>query len=114
MDKIKEYFAAKRLSNSVLGSLVNPRWVKMKMDNPDMEDDDKKHFRIGSALDCILTGNGIFEEEFLVVDASKPFGFMGKFIEALPSGITPEAPIEMYREAYDKAGYKMKIDRVID
>jgi len=44
LDKIKKYFAAKRLSNSILGSLVNPRWVKMKMDNPDMEDDDKKHF----------------------------------------------------------------------
>jgi len=114
LDKIKEYFAAKRLSNSILGSLVNPRWVKMKMDNPDMEDDDKKHFRIGSALDCILTGNGVFEDEFLVVDASKPFGFMGKFVESLPAGITPEASVDMYKEAYDKAGYKMKIDRVID
>ena len=44
MDKIKEYFASKRISNSLLGALSNPRWVKMKMDNPDAEDEDKKTF----------------------------------------------------------------------
>jgi len=114
MDKIKEYFASKRISNSLLGALSNPRWVKMKMDNPDAEDEDKKHFRVGSALDCLLTSNGVFDDEFTVVDVVRPYGYMAKFVECLPSELTPESPIDHYREAYDKAGYKMKIERVID
>lgn len=114
MDKIKEYFASKRISNSLLGALSNPRWVKMKMDNPDAEDEDKKHFRVGSALDCLLTSNGVFDDEFTVVDVVRPYGYMAKFVECLPSELTPESPIDHYREAYDKAGYKMKIERVVD
>lgn len=84
------------------------------MDNPDMEDDDKKFFRIGSALDCLLTDPDRWIFDFIVVDANRPYGFMGKFIENLPIGLTTDSPKEMYQEAYDSAGYKMSIDKVID
>lgn len=114
MDKIKQYFQTKALSNSFLGSLWNPRWVKIKLDNPDMEDEDKKYFRIGSALDCILTDPERWDEEFAVVDANKPYGLMGKFIENLPMDISVDSSVEKYQEAYDKAGYKMNINKVIE
>ena len=114
MDKIKQYFQTKAISNSFLGTIYNPRWVKLKMDNPDMEDEDTKYFRIGSALDCLLTDPDRWEQDFLVVDATRPFGFMGKFIDVLPAGLEISSPIEMYQEAYDKAGYKMSISRVVE
>lgn len=114
MNKIKEYFASKRVSNSLLGTLTNPKWVKFKMDNPDLEDDDKKHFRIGSGLDCRLTNGAEFDNEFMVIDVSKPYGYMGKFIDYLPASLTPDSSFDLYKEAYDKAGYKMKIDKVVD
>ncbi len=114
MNKIQEYFSSKRISNSLLGSLQNPRQVKMKMDHPEMEDDDKKHFRVGSALDCKLTDADSFDETFHVVDTIRPFGYMGKFVESLPASLTPGADIDLYRDAYEAAGYKMRIERVVD
>jgi len=84
------------------------------MDNPDMENEETKFFRIGSALDCLLTSPERWEEDFIVVDAIRPYGFMGKFIDNLPSNLTMDSPVEMYQEAYDKAGYKMNIYKVIE
>jgi hypothetical protein len=40
--------------------------------NPESEDDDKAHFRIGSALDCLVTMPEHFQEEFLIVDVNRP------------------------------------------
>lgn len=54
-EKIKQYFATKAISNSLLTALQNPRYMKMKLENPDMEEGDKPFFRIGSAVDCLLT-----------------------------------------------------------
>lgn len=82
------------------------------MDNPDVEDEEKKHFRVGSALDTLLTDNEEFHNEFKIVSAVRPFGLMGKFVENLPYNLTQNAPEEQYQEAYDKSGYKMRIDRV--
>ena len=73
------------------------------MDNPDIEDEDKRFFRIGSALDCLLTSPERWEEDFAVVDAVKPWGLMGKFIDSLPMGLTIFSPTESYQEAYDKS-----------
>lgn len=79
-----------------------------------MEDDDKKFFRIGSALDCLLTDPGRWEQDFIVVDATRPYGFMGKFIENLPIGLTTTSEFSMYQQAYEAAGYKMALEKVVD
>lgn len=39
---------------------------------------------------------------------------MTKFVDNLPDGLTVESSLELYQNAYDKSGYKMKIDRVIN
>lgn len=83
------------------------------MENPEIEDDDKKYFRIGSALDCLLTSPERWELDFKVVDAVKPWGLMGKFIDNLPPGLSILSPNALYQEAYDKSGYKMSLDKVI-
>lgn len=114
MDKIKTYFTTKAISNSLLGALFNPKWIKFRMDNPDTEDEEKSYFRIGSALDCLLTSPERWNEDFVVVDVSKPYGLMGKFIDNLPSGLTSMSDLLLYQEAYDKAGYKMSLDKVVD
>lgn len=113
-DKVNNYFKSKRVSNSLLKALSNPRWVKIKMDNPDQEDEDKRHFRLGSALDCILTDPDRFDDNFFVIDVVRPTGYMGKFIQNLPAGLAPQSPEELYQEAYDKAGYKQKLSTVIN
>lgn len=113
MDKIKEYFKSNAISNSLLGLMNNPRWVKLKRDNPEIEDDDKAYFRIGAALDCLLTSPERWEEDFLVIDANRPYGLLGKFIEKLPSGLTVNSPLELYMEAYRDSGYKMWPDKVV-
>lgn len=115
MNKIEQYFNTKAISNSLLGAVTNPRWLKIKMDTPDTEDEDKVHFRIGSALDCQLTSPELWEEQFLVIDATRPMGFMGKFIDNLPPGLDPLLDdVDKYKEAYDVAGYKMSISKVIE
>jgi len=84
------------------------------MDNPDSEDDDKKHYRIGAALDCLLTSKERWNEDFEVVDVSRPFGLMGKFIDNLPKNLTLLSDESEYREAWDKSGYKMKLSKIIE
>lgn len=79
-----------------------------------MENEETKFFRIGSALDCQLTSPERWDKDFIVVDAIRPYGFMGKFVDNLPANLTPESPVEMYQEAYDEAGYKMSISKVIE
>lgn len=113
MDKIKEYFDSPRLSNSLLKKLRNPRILKLQKENPEIEDSDKAHFRIGAAVDCLLTSPERFEQDFKVVWASRPYGLMGKFVSNLPPGIDQHSPQEMYEEAYVKAGYKMGIGWVV-
>ena len=114
MDKLKEYFTTKAVSNSMLGALYNPKWVKFKMENPDSEDDDKKFFRIGAGLDCLLTSPQRWDQDFQVIDAVRPFGLMGKFIDNLPKDINILSDESEYREAWDKSGYKMKLSKIIE
>lgn len=50
----------------------------------------------------------------MVVDAYKPYGLLGKFVDHLPDGLSKDDPEERYLEAYQKSGYRMKIQTVID
>ena len=84
MNELKEYISAKALSNSTLGLMLNPRWVKMKLENPEIEDNDTTYFRTGSALDCLLTSPERWDDDFKVIDVNRPWGLMGKFIDNLP------------------------------
>jgi len=113
MDKIKEYFASPRVSNSILGMMQNPRLLKLKKENPKLEDEDKKHFRVGSAVDCLLTSAERFDYDFKVMDINRPYGLMGQFVQNLPPGLDYNSPVEMYEEAFVKAGYRMNIQWVI-
>lgn len=112
-DRIKEYYSDPSISNSLLGLMSNPRWVKLKMENPEIEDNDKSFFRIGSALDCLLTDPDRWDTDFIVVNANKPYGLLGKFIDYLPVGLESTSHRVLYQEAYDNSGYKMAIDKVI-
>lgn len=38
---------------------------------------------------------------------------MGKFVETLPAGLTPQSDYDLYTEAYYAAGYKMRMETVI-
>ncbi len=110
----KNYFDIKALSNSLLGLMNTPRLFKLKMDNPDMEDDDKAHYRIGSALDCLQTTPDEWESKFAIVDVTRPAGLMGKFIDELPDEISFDfSETKDYETAYVKAGYKANINSII-
>lgn len=55
-EQIVSYYKSTRLSNSLLKSTQNPRLLKLKRENPELfENDDSTAFRIGSAVDCLLT-----------------------------------------------------------
>lgn len=112
-EEIREYFKSPRLNASRLKGLDNPKMIKFRADNPDTEDEDKRHFRIGSAIDCLLTTPALFNEEFIVMYQNRPTGFMGVFIDSLPLDLTEESELDRYQEAYEKAGYKMSIDSVV-
>ena len=107
--RVNDYFNSTALNSHKLSMVTYPKALYKYIYNPDIEDDDKKHFRIGSALDSILTDPERFPEEFCVSYESRPGGLMGVFIDKLPSNLTEESDIELYREAYTKAGYKAKI-----
>lgn len=88
---------------------MNPRYMKMIMDGK-VEDPYKKHFVVGSALDCLLTSPERWEDDFEVIEATLPTGNLGKFVHALPEGLTIFSPLEDYLEAYEASGYKRGID----
>lgn len=94
--------------------LHNPFWVKYKLDNPDAEDDEAKHYRVGSALDCLLTDNDNFDDQFEVIDATRPYGLMAKFVDHLPKGLHPDSPLLSYVMAYEASGYKTKLEKIIE
>ena len=111
---MNEYFQKKAISNSFLGMLSNPKWVKMKADNPELEDEETSYFRIGSAIDCLLTSKERWETDFIVIKVNRPYGFMAKFIDLLPPGLTPMSLDSYYKIAYDQSGYKMRLEKVIE
>lgn len=112
MNKIKEYFESKRVSNSLLGALNNPRYIWLRQQGL-IEDSDKPFFRIGSGIDCLLTDPERWNEEFVVSEGNRPGGLMGKFVDTLPRYITKNSDEEDYRVAYNAAGYKASITNII-
>lgn len=109
----QEYFDAPGLNASTLKQLHNPKWIKWRKQNPETEDDDKTHFRIGSAIDCLLTRPEDYKAEFSVTYKERPGGLMGVFIDYLPLDLTEESHGDEYMVAYEKAGYKMALPTVI-
>lgn len=83
------------------------------MDNPEIKEDTPS-LRIGSALDCLLTSPYRWEQDFVVSNANKPYGFMGKFVDELPSGLDENSDPSLYETAYWKSGYKMPLKWVIN
>lgn len=65
-------------------------------------------------MDCLLTSPERWEYDFVSIDAKRPYGLLGKFIDKLPTGLTVESDISNYEEAYTDSGYKMWIDKVVD
>ena len=109
----KNYYKIKRLSNSFLSLIQNPVLFKMKLDGQEPPFENKDFFRIGSAIDCKLTSPETFEAEFQIINANKPYGLLGKFIDALPLNLGPSSPIELYQGAHALAEYKISVDRVV-
>lgn len=95
--------------------MQSPRLTWLKLTQPELfEDEEKVYFRIGSALDCLLTSPERWDDDFVVGDVYKPYGLMLKFIVNLPSGLNEESPLELFQEAYDKAGYKKSLSWVVE
>lgn len=114
MNPIKTYYQSSAINNSLLGALQNPYYVKLRREGKIKEDKDAEHFRIGGALDCLLTDPLNFKNEFTIVDFNRPTGKMLKFISSLPPGISNDSPLDDYAEAYKEAAYKTKIERVVE
>lgn len=114
MNKVKEYYAAKRVSNSLLKVIDhNPKLFWLKTQGL-VEDEDSTYLRMGSAVDCLLTQPDKWEEEFYVMEHDRPQGLMGKFVESLPLGLSIASLHDSYQEAYEASGYKVPIERVIN
>jgi PDDEXK-like domain of unknown function (DUF3799) len=128
-NRAETYFREKAINNSLLSQAFNPYWIRWKLDNPDADREEFRYFRIGSAVDCLLTDADRFNELFFVFTQSKPSGLAGKFIDNLPLFALNEEnePIygaegdlisfnrdySLYQEAYNKAGYRIPIRTVI-
>lgn len=94
-----------------------------------MDKEEFRHFRVGKAIDTLLTDKHQFDKLFFIFTQSKPSGLAGKFIDNLPLFALNEEnePIygsegtlvsfnrdtSLYEEAYNKAGYKIPIRTVI-
>jgi len=113
ISSIQEYYATKRMSNSLLGLIQYPAAFKARLDGEAPPDDEAAHLRIGSALDCLLTSPDRWYKDFKVADANRPYGAMGVFTNALPCGLTPSSPESDYMQAYELAEYKLGMPTVI-
>lgn len=61
--------------------LIHPRMYMSK--GPVIEEDEKIHFVIGNAVDCLITEPDKFEEQFYVLSAKAPSGQIKQFIDAM-------------------------------
>ena len=109
-----------RISISGLNLLAwNPIDYKRRIEDP--EQIDVRHFRIGSAVDYILTGSESFYNRYRLVNHTRPAGMMGDFVDHLlelvkdkNSTNIPVADWEiMLLDAHVRAGYKTKAETVI-
>ena len=112
-DHIDSYFRSKRVNVSTLKRLDNPKWIKWKLDNPKAEDEEKRHFRIGGAIDTLLTSPERFNDEYVVLYQNRPTGKMGIFIDNLPLDLVEDSPLEAFQGAYDAAEYRVKLPVIV-
>lgn len=113
IEEIRRYFSTPRISSSLLSALQNPKYLWLK-ERGLVEDEEKVFFKIGSALDCLLTSPDRWDTDFMVATANRPTGLLGKFVSVLPLGLTRESPVEEYLGAYEYAGYRRPIEWVIE
>ena len=113
MNKIRQYFNSPALNSSKLKIVNNPKKL-FKADNGFVDDEETRALRVGSAVDCLLTDPDRWDDEFVVLSMNRPTGLMEKFINHLPKGINITSTQEEYEIAYNKSGYKIPIERVID
>lgn len=114
--RVIDYFNSSAINNSLLNLCFNPKWLEFKLNNQDLEDVEKQHFRVGQAIDELLTNPNVFNNHFYVWTHSRPGGLMARFIEALPSDlfILDEQEQQMaYDLAYQTSGYKKSKSSVI-
>lgn len=110
MDKIKTYYESRRISNSLLTRVANPKLFQKLKD----VSEETPALRIGSALDCLLTDPDRWDSEFIVLDIEQPTGKIGKFVSSLPPGITKQSPLEDFQAAYEIADYNRSLEWVVD
>ena len=112
MKRVTEYFKNPSVSQSKLTDLsIDPRRLDP---NRIKSDPGKTHFRTGSALDVLITGDmQEFQKEFYVMVTASPTGQMLDFVEAClgyctDSGRTlvKDIPVGIFQNAYDDVGIK--------
>lgn len=91
----------------------NPSLVKAMLDKDLIDDEDRAHFRIGSAVDTLLTNTSEFNKLFYINGLGRPSGLTGIFLDSISLDLHEDSPLEAYSEAYMKAGFNMPIDRVV-
>ncbi len=114
--RVIDYFKSKAVNNSLLNLCFNPKWLEFKLNNQDLEDIEKQHYRVGSAIDALLTNPEVFSKQFYVWTHSRPGGLMARFIEALPQDLwlLDDSEKDMaYGLAYQASGYKKNKNSVI-
>jgi hypothetical protein len=113
MIAISDYRKHKAVNVSTLKQLFNPRWIKWRLDNPDAEDEEKSHFRIGGAIDTLLTNKKAFNDLYMIGTLDRPGGLMAIFIDSLPLDLTEESQLKEYEEAYIRSGYSIPLTLVV-
>lgn len=112
---VLEYYERPEINNSLVKKVNKPHLLYNELSSDiKTEDEEKRHFRVGGALDILLTGTASdFESEYYICKVTRPGGKMLMFIDSLPLSITEESPIEDYQEAYDSVGYKWGIEKTV-
>jgi hypothetical protein len=109
-----------RISISGLNLLAwNPIDYKRRIEDP--EQIDARHFRIGSAVDYVLTGSESFYNKYRLVVHQRPAAMMGEFVDRLLELVKDRGIHDIsvedweiyYLDAYDKTGYKTKVETVV-
>jgi len=113
------YFGVNAISYSMLRALsIGPAYYKF---TKEQESEEKEHFVIGTAVDCMLTEpDNFWDTHYLDYSFNEslnvPTGQMLKFIDFLVNNENcGELYENCYNEAYEYAGFKQKkVDTVID
>lgn len=89
-DQINAYYSSPALNQSKLKKLIKGLFEYKKDDF----DSDKSHFRIGTAIDVILTGNpGDFREQFLIMDIKYPTDAVKNIVDSVFKSIKNQSKI---------------------